>query len=134
MKRWKSPEEKARLKAQRTRRKAKRKALAQSRTRVIPEFYSSPEWKRVRYEALKRSHGRCECCGAGPAQGAVLNVDHINPRRKFPQMALDLDNLQVLCAACNQGKGNWDRTDWRSPEITADLEALADLRERGLLN
>jgi len=77
------------------------------------EFLLSYEWRKVRMEALKRHGARCQCCGASPATGAVLNVDHIKPRRLHPHLALDLDNLQVLCAECNHGKGNWDETDWR---------------------
>ena len=42
-----------------------------------------------------------------------MNVDHIKPRKKFPELALVEDNLQVLCGACNHGKGNWDQTNWR---------------------
>ena len=76
-------------------------------------FLSSYEWRRVRMEALKMYGGRCQCCGASPATGAVLNVDHIKPRKKYPHLALNVDNLQVLCGACNHGKGNWDETDWR---------------------
>jgi hypothetical protein len=76
-------------------------------------FYQSIEWIRIRYEALKRGRGVCECCGVGPQQGAVLNVDHIKPRRLFPELSLDLENLQVLCAQFNMGKGNDDQTDWR---------------------
>lgn len=79
-------------------------------------FYQSADWKRVRYEALKRSQGRCECCGRSPNEGAILNVDHIKPLRRFPHLSLSLDNLQVLCGPCNQGKGGWDRTDWREPQ------------------
>ena len=45
--------------------------------------------------------------------GAVMNVDHIKPRRIYPDLALSLENLQVLCHECNHGKGNWDMTDWR---------------------
>ena len=42
-----------------------------------------------------------------------MNVDHIKPRKKYPELALDKSNLQVLCEECNHGKGNWDETDWR---------------------
>ena len=63
--------------------------------------------------ALKKHGAVCACCGASPATGAVMNVDHIKPRRLFPELALDVDNLQVLCEPCNHGKGNWDMTDWR---------------------
>ena len=56
---------------------------------------------------------RCQACGASPSDGAVLNVDHIQPRLLFPELALHLENLQVLCGDCNEGKGNWDMTDAR---------------------
>ena len=56
---------------------------------------------------------RCQCCGNSPKTGAVLNVDHIKPRKKYPELALDINNLQILCEECNHGKGNWDETDWR---------------------
>lgn len=77
------------------------------------EFLYTYEWRRVRMEALKKYGARCQCCGATPALGAVMNVDHIKPRALFPALALDVDNLQVLCSDCNHGKGNWDMTDWR---------------------
>lgn len=77
------------------------------------EFLQSKAWKRLRLQALNRHGRRCQCCGASPATGAVLNVDHVLPRRLFPDLALRIDNLQVLCADCNEGKGNWDMTDAR---------------------
>lgn len=76
------------------------------------EFYASQAWRAVRYDALKRSRGCCELCGAAPTD-AALHVDHIAPRSKYPHLALDINNLQVLCRACNIGKGNRDDTDWR---------------------
>jgi 5-methylcytosine-specific restriction endonuclease McrA len=77
------------------------------------EFLSTYEWRKARMEALKKYGPVCQCCGATPSHGAVMNVDHIKPRRLFPHLALDVNNLQVLCHECNHGKGNWDQTDWR---------------------
>lgn len=77
------------------------------------EFLSTYEWRKIRMVALKKCGARCQCCGASPTTGAVMNVDHIKPRKTHPELALDLDNLQVLCHVCNHGKGNWDSTDWR---------------------
>lgn len=77
-------------------------------------FLSTYEWRKVRMEALKKYGPRCQCCGATPATGAVMNVDHIKPRKKWPSLALDVNNLQILCHDCNHGKGNWDDTDWRT--------------------
>ena len=82
-------------------------------------FLRTYEWRRVRMQALKLYGTRCQCCGASPATGAVLHVDHIKPRKLYPQLALDVQNLQVLCHECNHGKGNWDMTDWRDKELHA---------------
>lgn len=80
-------------------------------------FLQSFEWRRVRMLAIKRYGNRCQCCGASPQSGATINVDHIKPRKLFPNLALSLDNLQILCHECNHGKGNWDMTDWRKTEL-----------------
>jgi len=77
------------------------------------DFLKSKSWLRVRLQALKTHGNRCQSCGAGAKDGAKLCVDHIKPRRLFPALALNLDNLQVLCSECNEGKGNWDFTDFR---------------------
>lgn len=78
------------------------------------EFLKSYEWRKVRMMAITKYGSRCQCCGATPNDGIRINVDHIKPRRKYPHLALDLDNLQILCEECNHGKGNWDMTDWRN--------------------
>jgi len=77
------------------------------------DFLQSYEWRKIRMEVLLAQGRRCQCCGATPATGAIMNVDHIKPRRLFPELALDISNLQVLCHECNHGKGNWDQTDFR---------------------
>jgi 5-methylcytosine-specific restriction endonuclease McrA len=76
-------------------------------------FLDTYEWRKVRMQALKLYGPKCMCCGSTPATGAVMNVDHIKPRKLFPSLALDVKNLQILCHECNHGKGNWDQTDWR---------------------
>jgi 5-methylcytosine-specific restriction endonuclease McrA len=63
--------------------------------------------------ALKKYGPKCMCCGTTPKHGAVMNVDHIKSRKFYPELALELSNLQILCNDCNHGKGNWDQTDWR---------------------
>lgn len=81
------------------------------------DFLKSYEWRKVRMEAIKKYGAKCQCCGATPLQGAVINVDHIKPRKLYPELALTLSNLQVLCHECNHGKGNWDMTDWRKKDL-----------------
>jgi 5-methylcytosine-specific restriction endonuclease McrA len=75
-------------------------------------FYQSWEWQNVRMEAFKRYGRHCQCCGASH-QETRMTVDHIEPISRRWDRRLDITNLQILCASCNQGKGAWDRTDWR---------------------
>ena len=98
---------------------------------AVDAFLQSYEWRRLRMLVIKERGARCECCGASPKDGkTVINVDHIKPRRFFPQLALDKSNLQVLCGACNHGKGNWDQTDWRG-EASVDLRTAPTCRRCG---
>lgn len=80
---------------------------------VTDPFLSSYEWRTLRMVVLKKRGARCECCGATAKDGVRINVDHVKPRRQFPELALSEENLQVLCEECNAGKGSWDQTDWR---------------------
>lgn len=78
------------------------------------KFYSSKAWLTLRYQVLSERGGRCECCGASAKDGVNLQVDHIKPRSKYPDLALDKSNLQVLCKACNMGKRDrHEGDDWR---------------------
>lgn len=79
------------------------------------DFYNSKAWRSIRYMAFKQYGKHCMCCGATAQSGVVMHVDHIKPRSKFPELALTLSNLQILCEDCNIGKGAWDSTDWRAP-------------------
>ena len=83
-----------------------------------PAFLQTPEWRRVRYDALRSNDGRCELCGRNKHQlppGEYLNVDHVHSRKHRPDLALDVTNLAVLCSADNAGKGNRYADDWRHP-------------------
>lgn len=70
-------------------------------------FYKSEEWQRLRYKTMSNSNRQCVLCGASNTE---LHVDHIKPRSLYPKLALDPNNLQILCKACNYGKGNRDDT------------------------
>lgn len=75
-------------------------------------FYSSWEWKKLRFEVIKMYGSTCMCCGSNDR----IVVDHIKPRKKFPALELDKNNLQVLCNSCNIAKSNHDYTDFRGCE------------------
>ena len=77
----------------------------------------------ARFEALKKSNGRCVLCGSPPGEYS-LHVDHIRPRSLYPEGELDPKNLQVLCRDCNLGKMNRDQTDWRSKSDDTIFDVL----------
>ena len=85
---------------------------------VRKAFYSSWEWRTLRYEVLKEQGRVCSCCGARHGdtneggQPVKIVVDHIRPLSKYWDLRLTRSNLAVLCDSCNMGKGNWDETDW----------------------
>jgi hypothetical protein len=76
-------------------------------------FYESRTWNELRYQALRRDKFTCMSCGADRNDHIKLHVDHIKPRSKYPELELDLDNLQTLCSDCNLGKGAKFQDDLR---------------------
>lgn len=57
--------------------------------------------------ALQRDYYICQDCLAAKRRGEMIRprsasvVHHILPRDKYPELALDLDNLVSLCDACH---------------------------------
>lgn len=104
------------------------KAKANTERRAVGRnFYNTPEWKTARYTAFRKHGNACQCCGASAKDGVHLHVDHIKPRSKFPELELNIDNLQILCEDCNLGKSNTDQTDWR-PEAEIHQGNVTHLR------
>lgn len=60
---------------------------------------------RLKVQVLMRDGNRCKICGV-ECSGGLHNIhfDHIVPWSKGGETVLD--NLQVLCSACNEAKGN----------------------------
>lgn len=108
-------------------------------------FLISQEWLELRYRVLRKHNGCCQLCGARGGEDNPIQVDHIKPRSKHPELALTEANLQVLCRRCNVGKSNKDQTDWRimpsrefeilenaEPAIKAKLQQLGWLKINGV--
>ena len=88
-------------------------------------FYQSWEWKKLRYQVLMYYGAKCMLCGSDHR----IVVDHIKPRKKYPELELDFDNMQVLCNECNRGKGRWDETDHRPHLTDSQVVELVIVRE-----
>lgn len=101
--------------------------------RVDP-FFTSRAWLDLRYRVLKKHGGCCQLCGSRGSSENPIQVDHIKPRSQFASLALVEANLQVLCRACNLGKGAHDLTDWRwSPSRELNILETADPAKRAKL-
>jgi 5-methylcytosine-specific restriction endonuclease McrA len=77
------------------------------------------KWKRRQRRFLQIWSEQCpSVCMRNPQHKVsidpwTIRVDHIRPIRYYWENRYDLDNLQVLCEACNDAKGSLDMTDYR---------------------
>jgi 5-methylcytosine-specific restriction endonuclease McrA len=79
-------------------------------------------WPALRLQALRRDGWRCRQCG----RRTRLEVDHIEPVAKRPDLAFCLDNLQALCPRCHTSKTHRERgLPEPSPERQKWLALLA---------
>jgi 5-methylcytosine-specific restriction endonuclease McrA len=76
-------------------------------------FLDSKEWKQLRRSVVAHYGRQCMKCKTTPKDPRKTHVDHIKCRKQHPELALDFDNLQVLCCRCNKAKGNKHATDYR---------------------
>jgi 5-methylcytosine-specific restriction endonuclease McrA len=101
--------------------------LARARQQEIEAtrtFYASPEWRILREQVITEQGRRCRQCKRLITDDFELTVDHIKPRSKFPELALDKSNLRVLCRQCNSSKGDAIVGDTvEEPELDAPARA-----------
>lgn len=69
-------------------------------------FYLSKAWRTVRAEALRRDHGMCVRCmerfmNGGEKPRLAVIVHHKKSRKEYPELELELDNLESLCDICH---------------------------------
>lgn len=75
--------------------------------KYFPKFdYYDEDFRKLRLQVFLRDGEICATCGAKPEPGLSLTIDHIKPVSKFPELARDISNLQVLCWDCNQSKSD----------------------------
>lgn len=64
-------------------------------------FYNTKEWGKLRKKKLEAEHYECERCRAKGRYKRGSTVHHKQYLRKHPELALNFDNLEVLCEACH---------------------------------
>lgn len=65
------------------------------------DFYRSKAWKLLRVEALERDHYLCQECKKRGVVTPAATVHHVQPLRVDSAKALQLSNLEAVCAACH---------------------------------
>ncbi len=80
---------------------------ASSPNRNRDPFLESTEWRFLSARFRER-YPICMACGKEKSQV----VDHILPRKKRPDLALDEGNWQALCRRCDVWKSNKERGGW----------------------
>lgn len=73
-------------------------------------FYQTKEWLVLRKKILSFYGHVCMKCGR---QTTSPHIDHIKPKSTYPELSLEIKNLQVLCMKCNIGKSNRNEIDYR---------------------
>lgn len=65
-------------------------------------FYHTPAWKALRLQRLQRDHYYCQPCKrAGRFFISANTVHHRKPREQYPELALDIENVESICPACH---------------------------------
>lgn len=67
----------------------------------VDPFYNSTAWKKVRLVALVRDNYLCQACLRNKRLTTANTVHHIKPRLDYPELALDIDNLESICPSCH---------------------------------
>jgi 5-methylcytosine-specific restriction endonuclease McrA len=78
---------------------------------------------------MERDGFACTACGASERDHDVaLEVDHIKPVSRFPDLEMDLDNLRTLCQRCHVRLGSKGsrRTRVASGKVSPDVQPLEE--------
>lgn len=67
----------------------------------IHDFYTSPIWRKTQARVLKENHYECSRCKAKGLVVAARTVHHKKYLKRFPELALDDDNLEPICERCH---------------------------------
>lgn len=122
MKDWTQPKiiKTAKKRVTRSERKSRKRRARAARTKNYIGC-GDKKWQKLRYQALKEYGRTCMLCRT--TEGA-MHVDHIKPKSKYPELAYEYSNLQILCADCNVGKGADDETDYRPSSLLTSAKLM----------
>ncbi len=74
-------------------------------------------WPYWRKQALMRDEYVCQICGFSDKE--IMQVDHILPAKYYPELYLDINNLQVVCPNYHARKTLYDKRKYKQEVIGA---------------
>ena len=77
----------------------------QSRDGYEPRHYAHPE---IRSALEAETSSKCAYCEGRIKDVAYTHVEHKLPKRKYPQLVCEWENLTIACPVCNTNKGEYD--------------------------
>lgn len=89
--------------------------------RQIETPVSSIRWRTMRKTVLDRDKWTCRSCGY---TGQDMQIDHVKPRHKWPELTWDMDNIQTLCKPCHFAKTGGDYRQWKPEKKASKRERL----------
>jgi 5-methylcytosine-specific restriction protein A len=72
------------------------------------KFYNKQTWRKLRNHHI-RTNPICSSCHYNNAIVSAYCVDHIKPRRLWPELSLSQSNLNSLCNDCHLKKSRLER-------------------------
>lgn len=70
----------------------------------LHSFYASGEWQALAAQARDEQHNECQRCKANGYYSPCEIVHHIKYVRKYPELALSIENLECLCRNCHENE------------------------------
>ena len=124
-----------------------------ARTPELQRFYASKRWRGLRDMLVVERHGRCDRCGKDCSDDTSQLIAHhkehlTDDNLKDPNVAVNPDNIEILCAHCHAiqhrergfiskrkevfiiygapfaGKATYVRENMTDGDLVVDLDAL----------
>jgi 5-methylcytosine-specific restriction endonuclease McrA len=86
-------------------------------------IHRHPRWPALRLAAKRRDRWACVKCGSR----LRLEVDHVEPATRRPDLLLALGNLQTLCRSCHIDKTRHEQAAAFCPKRAAWRDAVSAL-------
>lgn len=103
-----------------------RKSKSRQTNKIHDPYYDSPRWRRTRSYVLLINPFCYKCDKSGIVTQA-RTCDHKKPRRWFPELEWETDNMGGLCKGCDDKKRQIEST------ITSREDATEKLIKAGYL-